>query len=539
NTQQITSSANFSKRYNWGQISLGGNRRQDISDGGVQQLLPALTISPAPLALASDVTWSPGLSFTNNTTSDPSRDSLFQLLPGGVLDTIPMDASSRVTALNFDTPVRIGSFNWQNSIQATDETSTERDSVTFRIDDPNSDDPADSITVRRTFNGDFRSTLDWNTGINLPILFRGSWKLQPSLGISNTTGGPFMLRNRNTNGDWVQQGKRFRVGASATPTLFGFFPGIGPVQRIRHSFSPVISYAYEPAADVPEEYARAVASPGQAVQLRSLARQALTVGLSQAFEGKRKPEGADTSSANAPKLRLLSISTSPVTYDFEQAKQPGRTGWATQSLTNSFLSDMLPGFTLSLIHDLWRGVAGQDTSDFDPFLQRVDASFSISGNTFRSLGALFGLGKAPDQAARERDREIPRYIAESGRRTRPGSFYSTNQAPIRGGGRAFSASFQYSLGRFRDRIQEDEQSLNISTNFSPTPFWGLSWSTQYNITRGTFESHVVRLERDLHEWRAGFNFVRNPTGTFAIYFSIYLTDLPDLKFDYDQTTFEE
>ena len=29
------------------------------------------------------------------------------------------------------------------------------------------------------------------------------------------------------------------------------------------------------------------------------------------------------------------------------------------------------------------------------------------------------------------------------------------------------------------------------------------------------------------------------TGTFAIYFSIYLTDLPDLKFDYDQTTFEE
>jgi len=61
----------------------------------------------------------------------------------------------------------------------------------------------------------------------------------------------------------------------------------------------------------------------------------------------------------------------------------------------------------------------------------------------------------------------------------------------------------------------------------------------YSITNGTFESQVVRLERDLHEWRAGFNFVRNPSGTFAIYFSIYLTDLPDLKFDYDQTTFEE
>ncbi|MDF3052450.1 MAG: hypothetical protein K0S19_555 [Geminicoccaceae bacterium] len=542
NTQQITSSLNFSKRYGWGTLTLGGNRRQDISDGGVEQLLPAVTISPAPLAVGSDITWSPGLSFTNNTTSDPNQDSLFQALPGGAVDTVLLDASSRVTAFNFDTPLRLGSFNWQNSIQASDQTSTDLETVTFRIDDPASEDPADSIAVTRTFPGDFQSSVDWNTGINLPILFRGSWKLQPSLGISNTTGGPFMLRNRTTNGDWVHQGKRFRIGVSSTPTLFGFFPGVGPLQRIRHSLSPVISYSYEPAADVPEEYARAVVEPGQLPQLRSLARQALQVGLSQAFEGKRRPEGQDTSSADAPKLRLLSISTSPITYDFEQAKQPGRTGWATQALTNTFLSDLLPGFSLTLSHDLWRGAVGLDTSDFDPFLQRVDANFSISGNTFRAVGAIFGLGKAPDRAARERDQEIPRYVAESGRRTRPGSFYSTNQAPIRGGGRSFSASFQYSLGRTRpipDRVPQDEQSLNITTNFSPTPFWGLSWSTQYNITEGTFESQVVRLERDLHEWRAGFNFVRNPSGTFAIYFSIYLTDLPDLKVDYDQTTFEE
>ena len=543
NTQQITSSLNFSKRYGWGTLTLGGNRRQDITDGSVQQLLPALTVSPAPLALGSDITWSPGLSFTNNTTSDPARDSLFQILPGGAIDTIPFDASTRATALNFDTPIRFGSFNWQNSIQATDQTSTGRETVTFRIDDPTSDDPADSIEVRRSFPGDFESTLDWNTGINLPILFRGSWKLQPSLGISNTTGGPFALRNRNTDGAWVRQGKRFRLGVSSAPTLFAFFPGFGPLQRIRHSFSPVISYAYEPAADVPEEYARAIAQPGQPVQLRSLARQALTVGLSQTFEGKRRPEGADTSSANAPKLRLLSISTSPITYDFEQAKQPGRTGWATQTITNSFLSDLVPGFSLSLSHDLWRGAAGSDTSDFDPFLQRVDASFAISGNTLRSIGSIFGLGTAPDERDRQRDEEIPRYIAESGRRTGPGSFYSTSQAPLRGTGRAFSASFNYSLSRNRPVPDgpppTDDQNLQITTNFSPTPFWGLSWSTQYDITQGTFESHVVRLERDLHEWRAGFNFVRNPNGTFAIYFSIYLTDLPDLKFDYDQTTFEE
>jgi sec-independent protein translocase protein TatC len=545
NTQQISSSLNFSKRYGWGTLTLGGNRRQDITDGGVQQLLPALTVSPVPLALGADITWSPGLSLTNNTTSNPERDSLFQILPGGAIDTIALDAGTRVTALNFDTPLRFGSFNLQNSIQVSDETSDGRDSVTTRVDDPSTPDPTDSTLVRRVFPGDFQSTLDWNTGINLPILFRGSWKFQPSLGISNTTSGAFALRNRNTGGAWVQQGKRFRVGVSSTPTLFAFYPGIGPLQRIRHSFSPVISYNYEPAADVPEEYARAIAEPGQALQLRSDARQALQVGLSQTFEGKRRPEGGDTSSANAPKLRLLSISTSPITYDFEQAKKPGRTGWATQAITNSLLSDLVPGFNLSVSHDLWEGQAGSDTSRFDPFLQRLDASFSISENTLRSIGSIFGLGgKGGDKVGRRRDEDIPSYIAQSGRGARPGSFYNSSQAPLSpGAGRAFTASFNYSLSRTRPiaggTTPPEDQNLGVNASFSPTPFWSLSWSTQYDISSGTFESHVVRLERDLHEWRAGFNFVKNPSGTFAIYFSIYLTDLPDLKFDYDQTTFED
>ncbi|MDQ3224870.1 MAG: twin-arginine translocase subunit TatC, partial [Gemmatimonadota bacterium] len=69
NTQQITSSVNFSKRYGWGTVTLGGNRRQSLSDGSVQQLLPALTVSPASINLGSNITWSPGLSFTNNTSS--------------------------------------------------------------------------------------------------------------------------------------------------------------------------------------------------------------------------------------------------------------------------------------------------------------------------------------------------------------------------------------------------------------------------------------------------------------------------------------
>ncbi|HZN96676.1 MAG TPA: twin-arginine translocase subunit TatC [Gemmatimonadales bacterium] len=538
NTQQITSSLNFSKRYGWGTLTIGGNRRQSLSDGSVQQLLPAVTISPASLALASNITWSPSFSFTNNTTSKTPLSPIIEALPGGGLDSVAQFGSSRQSTLDFQTPFRIGNFNWQNSLNVVDQRSTGRDSVAFLVDDPITPDPTDSARVLQVYNGNFSTGLDWNTGINLPILFRGSWKIQPVVGIANTTSGPFLLRNRNTNGNFVSQGKRFRFSASASPTLFAFFPGLGLASRIRHSLSPTLSWNYSPGATVPEEYARAVVNPGQPFQLRSDATQTMSLGLSQTFEAKAKTASGDTAAVDARKFRVLSINTSAISYDFEQAKKPGRTGWATESITNSFLSDLLPQFTLSLTHDLWRGPLGFDTTHFDPFLSNVSASFGISANTLRSIGSIFGLGSP--RRGRPRDDEVPTsYVVDAGRKGR--DFYNSAQTPY-SGGRSFTANFNYTLSRTRPipggPAPQDQQNLGFSTSFSPTPFWSVSWSSQYNITDTEFESQVVRLERVLHEWRAGFNFVRNANGNFAFYFSIYLTDLPDLKFDYNQTTFE-
>ena len=129
NTQQITSSLNFSKRYGWGTLTLGGSRRQDLSNGNVQQLLPAVTLSPVPIAIGSNITWSPGLSFTNNTNTDVPAGTLLQVSAAGGLDTIALTSDTRVTAFNFDTPLRFGSFNWSNSLQVTDQNTTGRESV--------------------------------------------------------------------------------------------------------------------------------------------------------------------------------------------------------------------------------------------------------------------------------------------------------------------------------------------------------------------------------------------------------------------------
>jgi Tat protein translocase TatC len=549
-TQQIVSAANFSKRLGWGMVSIGGNRRQNLSDNSVSMQLPSLSISPKPIDIGRDVTWSPGLSFTTTFENNfPVTPVPVLIQPGGILDTLGGTRDRRTTAANFDTPIRFGGFNWRNSFSYNDRQDDGRTVIggTIKVPDPSTPDPTDSITVGQVTVGDFSSDLNWDTGINLPTLFRGTWKVQPSVGIANATSGAFMIRNRNTQGRWVRQGKRFNFGVTASPTFFGFFPGFGPVARIRHSVSPVVTYSYSPEASINAEYARALVRPGEPVRLRSDPSQLLSVGLSQNIEGKSRPAAGDTTAPeNARRFRILGIQTSPIQYDFEQAKLPGRNGWRTRTISNQFQSDLLPGFSLSLTHDLWQGEVGVDTSRFDPFLQSVTASFAISGNTVRSVLGLFGLAGRKDSAA-ARQPPPPNYVAGQSQYGRPPSFYGYGADQTLGlsTNRQFTANFNYSLSRDRPRATasgivtpEALQSLGLSTSFAPTPFWTVSWSTQYNITQSKFESHVVRLERVLHEWRAGFNFVRNPNGNFAFFFSVYLSDLPEIKFDYNQTSIE-
>ncbi len=64
-TQQITSQANLTKRFSWGTMTLGGTRRQNISDGNGSMTLPSFSVSPKQFDFGSLVTWSPNLNFTN------------------------------------------------------------------------------------------------------------------------------------------------------------------------------------------------------------------------------------------------------------------------------------------------------------------------------------------------------------------------------------------------------------------------------------------------------------------------------------------
>lgn len=545
-TQQVNSSINLQRRLAWGTVALGGSRRQNINDGSGNQTLPSLTISPKPIDIGSAVTWSPGLSATTTNTFGPSTRPAIVVRPDGGVDTLRTELDSRTTNLGLDTPFRFGSFNWRNAVRIVDRESAERTVTTYRIRDPNSPNPADSITVSRVAGGGFSSDLNWDTGINLPLLFRSTWKLQPSVNIVNILPGQaFAVRNERTGGDWVFQGKRAELRLTAAPTFFGFYGGLGPLSRIRHSVSPSLSFAYSPSATVSEKFADAVRAPGRPLDRESPVSRRASLSLTQNFEGKARRAAGDTTTdeRNLPKFRLLSLSTSALDYDFEQAKEEGRTGWVTSTVTNAIQSDLVPGLQLSLAHDLWKGPVGFEGTEFEPFLSSVSASFNLTTNTLRGIGALFGLTSAPSGAGPRADPPgmQPDFQPGFGAQSSMGGARGIQQFGMGAGG-GFSSNVSVSISRSRPSGEPDAQaiptqsSITFASRLQPTTYWGLSWETSYNATDKRFEYHRLRLERDLHEWRAGFNFIRNANGNFSLFFSIYLTDLPDLKADYNQST---
>ncbi len=544
-TQQITSQANLTKRFAWGSMTLGGSRRQNISDGTGSMTLPSFNISPKQFDLGTTATWSPSLSFTNEGSFKSPLGSLLLPRGNGMVDTIALLGKSRISNFSLETPLRVGSFNWRNSVRVVDGDSTGRYLATFLAPDLSTPDPNDSVMVTQYRNGGFGTSFDWDTGINLPFLFRSSWKFSPSIGITNTSSGPFAVRNAATGGRFVNQGKRLQFSASVSPTFFGFFPGIGGVARIRHSISPLLSWSYSPAATVPEEYARAVARPGQTVLRTSPKTQTIQLGLSQNFEAKGRAAPGDSTGTTARKFRLLSINTSQIGFDLEQAKLPGRTGWISDVLSNQLASDLIPGFNLTVSHDLWDGEVGRRSAQFKPFLTSIVTGFSITGNTLRSVGALFGLVERQAAGASQPQRGAPTGI---GGIPLPGdlrrnTILTPGQSMVRGG-QPFQANFTINISRNRPLLDANgvaQQSINTSsvglnTRFSPTRFWNVTWSTQYNAADDRFEAQQIQLSRDLHEWRAAFNFVKSPNGNFAFFFSVYLTDFADIKFDYNQTT---
>ncbi len=64
-TASLTSQVNFTKQFDWGTLSVGGNRSQEVGNGLVSQTIPTVSLAPSPINITPSITWSPGFSFTS------------------------------------------------------------------------------------------------------------------------------------------------------------------------------------------------------------------------------------------------------------------------------------------------------------------------------------------------------------------------------------------------------------------------------------------------------------------------------------------
>ncbi len=560
-TQTIDTNVGVQHDLDFANLQLSAERRQFLGAAGkVTTTLPSASVSFSPVTLFeaprnragpfNNLTWRGSANFSRQGQSQDRADD--QLTTNANLNQ-----SLSLGRLSVSTS---GSFRQQDV-----------DRLRFLLPD----DTASSDTTFVELPTSSQATADWNASADFQVDLMGSTTLRPTVDVSGAwfraDVPPDTVRGDtvpDTDGQFVSAPTRYSVGASLSTDVYGFLPGVGPFSQIRHKISPRFRWRYSPEVSVSDTTLESVPGfPGSG----GSAENELTLSLNQTFEakvpvedeeeeeeeedGRADPDTAaaapDTvdggDEATAPrdtaddtgggraaaertrKVTLLAIRSDALRFDFERAAE-GEPLLVTDRWGNSISSDLLRGLRLNITHDLFEG-RGADRR-FDPILTQVNASFSLSSGT--SLGDLFGLGGDGGGGGTRRRPSTGRYGSQGGGFSGAGGETGT-----------WDLSISYSLNRSREGdggasipgiggAGGDNQTLNWNLALRPTPNWSMNWDTSYNVTDSEFGSHRVSLVRDLHRWRARFQFLKAPNGNFVFQFLVQLTDAPDLKVNYDQ-----
>ncbi len=400
----IQSQVNYTKTLGPLNIALGGSQSQYPGRPQTDRNFPTLSISTRPIEIASWLTWTPGLSASNQQTIDLDQAGEFSkrysINATGGLDSSVIRQNTRTSALTLQSPLKIGSFQLALSAALNDRSLDYPQSRL--IVDVNDTTKRETRVFARTYESGF----DFQLGFSLPSLFNSSWKLTPSVNLVNVDASPFFVRNERTGGNWVSQSKKLVYSLGIAPSFFGLFNGFGAVSRFRHSISPSLSWNFAPASTVSDEFLSALGKTRPSY-LGSLAQNGLTFSLAQNLEAKLRAEG-DT--GEGKKVRILSISGIGFSYNFEQLKEIQRRrqlagkvapSWTAGLTSDQFgftaRSDLLPGFDLGMDWSLFQGSVLTDTAVFKPFNTSIRATLSLdrSSPLVQLARRMLGMREAP------------------------------------------------------------------------------------------------------------------------------------------------
>jgi len=438
--QSIDSEGGLTRRFDFGNLTMSANRKQYLSDDRVDMTLPNLSFSlspqtffkasPSQASFYNNITWSGSASFRRNTSDRPEQPDTaeFQV---SLADYVKTDARL-TTSLNLGNLSLGGGVDFsENLIKGVpvgmEQTGTLGPEVPFSIQDQSTADAG------------------WNASLGYQQRLVGSTTLTPSLSLSNR------LKRSDTDPlaqEFVSGPTRLSLGASLRTDLYGFFPGFGPFEAIRHKISPGFDFSYSPKVS-PTELQREVFG---ASDVR--AQRTLMISLNQTFEAKRTPAAAaaaaqaaarefqpggapedslgvmardslalagDSLAAdslradsvlgpggmppNEQKFTLLALRTTAINYDFEKADEAGDWLWGitTTVLTNTISSDYLRGLNVTMAHDLFDdsgasagGGEGGSGRKFSPHLSSLNFGFSLDSRSFpfKQISSLLSRGSS-------------------------------------------------------------------------------------------------------------------------------------------------
>jgi lipopolysaccharide export system protein LptA len=511
-TSDVSSTLSFTRRTDWGSISSGGELRQSIATGD-NNLRTRLAINPETITLfatreGAEPRWYNDASLTLNLDGNADRVS-----PGDALRRREQGQQNADAALTGG--LRFGPISIAGNTRYTRQRRTELAAI-------DSASAAEGAALDRLglLPGYGTEQLDWAASTGYEFRFIGATRLTPSISVGQQVlrrdtafaGGaapaPVDLQRY---GGFVAAPMRVNFGAGLRTELFGFFPGFGAYEALRHHVSPSLSYVYTPQVRQTALQAAVfgVAGGRQVNQL--------TFGLDQTFEAKvraprsrtgaeraeetagtgnpQSPEaanpGAQTDTARAEqipgqttlrdttaadtvggetggpggagpeqseKVTLLAVNTSSLVYSFVPVEVSGRR-FTTEDITNTIRSDLLGGLNFTVSHDLFReergdtpGLVGSGPRRFSPFLTGVQTSFSFGASS--ALFRWLGFSRADEGERRTERGQTP---AEEGMPTAepPGAQTATGIPMSSGGGGgatgAWNVSLSYSLRRTRSQ----------------------------------------------------------------------------------------
>ena len=421
----IRSQLNYQTRIGPASINSGGSRVQYPGRSQVDLDFPSLNVSTG--TIGNDfVAWTPSLRFNISQQQKIDQGLQFPFVyrqnSVGGLDSTRLRAGRRNMQFGFDTPIKIGDFQWTNAFTINERYNDfpeQREIVGVRDT---------SLRTTRVFARTFETSIDWTTSFNLPRFFQGSWNVSPSVTVANVDpASGLLVRTERSGGQYVAQSKRLSYGVSASPTVYGFYPGIGPITRLRHSLSTQISYSYSPRAEVSDQYLEALGRT-RVGYLGSQVQNRISLGFSTNIEAKLRDRPRDPSApapltpadsaapdqrglpgapgAGAPgapggitptesgslltgeggrKIKLISLNFSSLSYDFARADTTG-VGFVDPTFTISGNTDLLPGLDFRASYSLFQGDVLSDTAEFKPFRTDIGLSFSLNGKS-----GIFGL----------------------------------------------------------------------------------------------------------------------------------------------------